>query len=504
MNKKSKLHAMNGYGPFLCFLLFLWSASTFAMSPKPGVWYGTINDYPSNPIMLCVEEGRAAYYYAGQSAEIELDMSDSERWSESVKGKVTGYWNIWERPNYQNTNYLDGVWSNARGKAKQKFGLDYLEYVDSACSSSTYRQTLLIPGEERLSLSLTPDRPAVISGGNSAAILKANGDLWFWGSDQKWPKQVGQGYVRVAIGYQHFLGIKDDGSLWGWGSNAYGQWGVRADYGNPPVHMGDGFVAVAANTESSFAIRKDGTLWAWGGLVRDAKGNPLGEKRAKPILLGKSFVSFAAGEDSYAAIKRDGTLWTWGNNCDGQLGTGKRLDVHSPYYKDEPLPTLIGEDFAQVSMGYSHTAAIKKDGSLWTWGHGTWGDLGNGTNLWARDGKTWRKLRNETDKDRVGLPIKIGDGFSQVVAGFMNTAAVKADGTLWLWGANDGMFGDCTTETHAEPVQVGEGFVQVALAHNFLVALKRDGSEWTLGWLWKFTDQVGIPKACRKLARVVF
>jgi alpha-tubulin suppressor-like RCC1 family protein len=152
----------------------------------------------------------------------------------------------------------------------------------------------------------------------------------------------------------------------------------------------------------------------------------------------------------------------------------------------ESLPTLVGENFSQVSVGYSHTAAVKRDGSLWTWGYqGIWGKLGDGT-----------------DKKKILWPTKIGDGFSQALAGYLNTAAVKTDGTLWLWGAG-GMFGDCTTTTHTMPVQVGENFVQAALRGGPLLALKQDGSEWTYGWPWE-GDQLDTPRACRKPTRVVF
>jgi hypothetical protein len=303
---------------FFCSLLLLLSMPAFAdedvyVPPKPGVWHGMIGDYP---IMLCVEQDRAAYYYRGQSAQIDLDMSDSGRWTESVKGAVTGYWKI--RAQYHNGNQVEGDWSKVHGKATLPIELFYLKEADSACDSSIYQQTLLIPGEPRLSLPLPVLRPMVMAGEGGEAILKANGDLWYWSTEQPQPRLISKDYVRVALGRYHFLGIKGDGSLWGWGSNEEGQLGGGEVSGDRPVHMGDDFVAIAANQNSSFAIKKDGTLWTWGGLMHDTKGNLLGEKRAKPALLGKSFVSVAAGQNSsYAAIKDDGTLWMWGSNWDG-------------------------------------------------------------------------------------------------------------------------------------------------------------------------------------------
>jgi hypothetical protein len=467
MMNARKGFAMKGYGSLLCFLLG--AASALAAPPEPGVWYGHVNGYR---IMLCVEEGRAAYYYAGQSAEIELDLGDGKHWKESVKGKTTGYWKIEAQSDGSSyLKHIEGVWGKVQGKERRPFELYHLEDVVSPCDSPAYRQTLLVPGE-KLSLSLTPDRPAVMASDDSAAVLQASGDLWAWNTRQALPRKIGEGFVRAALGPAHFLGIKSDGSLWGWGSNFYGQLGGENVTGDEAVHMGNGFVAIAADREFSFAIRKDGTLWAWGGLRYDAKGNPDGDKPAKPVLLGKSFVSVAAGDYSYgfAAIKHDGTLWKWDREW------------------NRP-PDLLGESFAQVSVGYSHTVAVKKDGSLCNWGS-----------------QNLRPLENGMDEESYEFPVKIGNGVSQAAAGFSNTVAVKADGTLWLWGRNHpGMFGDCDSAitTHTRPVQVGENFVQAALGSGFLLALKRDGSAWTYGWPWE-GDQLDTPRACRKPARVIF
>lgn len=467
-------------------VLSIWSilvAASTNIPAKPGVWYGAIGEYP---VILCVEAGKAAYYYPGQPTDISLEPR-SGGWIEAVHGETTGQWTISQQAKgNEEPNRIDGVWRKARSKATQPFGLLYLADVPFACSSAAYRQALLVPGEARLSLSL-PQPGQVAAARKIAAVVKPNGELWMWSEDQPQPKLIGKDYVRVALGSAHTLGIKADGSLWGWGSNEQGQLGGEDITGGQPVHMGDGFVAVAANDAYSMAVRKDGTLWSWGGAQRSMKGELLERRKAKPQLIGKSFVSVSAGDATFAALKSDGTLWMWGRGNDGQLGIGSAGSWNYRQYGDEGLPTLVGKDFASASTGYSHTAAVRKDGTLWTWGSGTWGTLGNG-----RDGEGSR------------VPISIGNGYVQAIAGSLNSAALKADGSLWLWGGNQlGMFGDCTTKTHDKPVQVGTGFVQAALGEDFLVALKPDGSVWTWGWPWD-GDQMNTPRACRKPAKVVF
>jgi alpha-tubulin suppressor-like RCC1 family protein len=450
---------------------------------KPGVWNGTIGEYP---VILCIESDKAAYYYPGQSGDINLNVKNGE-WIEETRGDITAQWTIIERiEGNEEPNRIEGLWRKARSKVTQPIELWHLGDVPSACSSAVYRQALLLPDEPRLSLPL-PQAGQVAAAHKTAAVVKPNGELWIWSENQRQPKLVGKDYLRVAVGSYHTVAIKADGSLWGWGSNERGQLGGEDVTGDQPVRMGDGFVAVAANNTFSLAVRKDGTLWSWGGAAQSMKGGLLEKRKTKPRLMGKSFVSLSAGDASFAALKSDGTLWMWGRDNDGQLGIGSEGSWYHRQYRDEQLPALVGKDFAVVSTGYSHTAAVRKDGTLWTWGHGTWGVLGNGT-----------------DDQGSRVPINIDNGYMLAVAGFLNSAALKADGSLWLWGGNQlGIFGDCTTKIHNKPVQVGTGFAQMALGEDFLVALKSDGGVWTWGWPWD-GDQMDTPRACRKSAKVVF
>jgi alpha-tubulin suppressor-like RCC1 family protein len=84
-----------------------------------------------------------------------------------------------------------------------------------------------------------------------------------------------------------------------------------------------------------------------------------------------------------------------------------------------------------VSGGYKHTAAIKTDGTLWTWGQNTWGQLGTG---------------NTTSRSSPGTTAGGGTNWSSVSTVNTHTAGVKTDGTLWTWGSNsNGQAGDSTT-----------------------------------------------------------
>jgi len=68
------------------------------------------------------------------------------------------------------------------------------------------------------------------------------------------------------------------------------------------------------------------------------------------------------------------TLWTWGYNSSGQLGDNTTTD------RSTPVTTFAGgTNWKQVAGGGFHTAAIKTDGTLWTWGRNNFGSLGDNT-----------------------------------------------------------------------------------------------------------------------------
>lgn len=68
------------------------------------------------------------------------------------------------------------------------------------------------------------------------------------------------------------------------------------------------------------------------------------------------------GAAHFAAIKEDGTLWTWGSNQYGQLGDGTTVD------KSSPVQIGTDNDWSTVIAGDIHTIALKRDGSLYAWG----------------------------------------------------------------------------------------------------------------------------------------
>lgn len=156
-----------------------------------------------------------------------------------------------------------------------------------------------------------------------------------------------------------------------------------------------------------------------------------------------------------AVVKPDGTLWAWGGPSGD--GTGS-VPV---------TPKKIGTGFHSVAVGGGFMIAIMKDGSLWSWGYNSNGVLGNGT------------LSSNL------VPAQIGTGFSKVVVkgeltsrGY-NVVALKADGTLWVWGSRSAVDPNIIAPT-LSPTMIGSGFSDVVDgAQGGTLALKADGTLWS-------------------------
>ena len=266
------------------------------------------------------------------------------------------------------------------------------------------------------------------------------------------------------------------GSLWLWGENSYGRLGdnTRTNRNSPiqTVSGGTNWKLVASGRWHTAGIKTDGTLWTWGyntnGELGDNTGGN-GTHKSSPVQTiagGTNWKLVAPGRYHTAAIKTDGTLWTWGRNDNSQLGD------NSITKKSSPVQTVAGgTNWKLVAGGFYHTAAIKTDGTLWTWGENTYGTLGDDTGV---------------AKSSPVQTVSGGTNWKQVALGKGYSSAIKTDGTLWLWGQNDygGYLGDNTRVHKSSPVQTiaaGTNWKQVASGDGTTAAIKTDGTLWNWG-----------------------
>ena len=303
---------------------------------------------------------------------------------------------------------------------------------------------------------------------------------------------------KIVAGNSHTVLLKNDGTVWSWGDNTYGQLGngqISGEQTENPVQVlgvnGQGYltdvVDVAAGTSFTVALRKNGEVVAWGrndygqlGNTNDVTENPIYVKDKNGNKL-TGVTDISAARDHAAAVKADGTVWTWGRNDYGQLGNNTTITSNYAVQVLDSKGTGYLNNIKDVSVGSAYVTALAKDGTVWSWGYGTSGQMGNGA-------KTTQKLpvqaKNVTDVQKI-------------IAGYYTTTALKTDGTVWAWGYNGyGQLANGTTTSSATAVQVKlnsttylTNVKDIGGIANTKYALTEDGIVY--GWGLNSTNEIG-------------
>lgn len=316
----------------------------------------------------------------------------------------------------------------------------------------------------------------VVCAGVNAIGIDTLGRLWSWGYNNDGSFGVNDTYTHISpvqVGLEtnwksvskqglHTLAVKTDGTLWAWGNNAYGQLGDSTTVNrSSPVQVGSGtdWKQISAGGYHSAAVKQNGSLWTWGYNAYGNLGDNTVNPKLSPIQVGSGtdWDQVASGGQPFTiAIKTNGSIWTWGINSDGELG----INAGPLSHKSSPVQIGTGTDWKQISAGEYHAAAIKQDGTLWSWGSGTYGELGYGS-----------ASRSSPVQHVLG-----GTNWSKVDCGTYNTAAIKTDGTLWTWGQNGygQLVNPITIDGFNFPGQVGSDttWIDISLTGNTLFALK--------------------------------
>ncbi|RWS12069.1 E3 ubiquitin-protein ligase HERC4-like protein [Dinothrombium tinctorium] len=236
--------------------------------------------------------------------------------------------------------------------------------------------------------------------------------------------------VQIACGFNHSLVLTEAGQVFAFGCNLFGQLGVIIENDDcilkPSLvkKLAHEFVVqIACGGNHSIALTNKGSLYAWGsnafGQIGDGmKGNCVYVPTLVEHLHGVPIRCISAGGSHTCAVSYLNNLYVWGKNESGQLGLNDTRNRLKP-----TLQPSLSNCVCYVSCGEDHSAAITKDGGLFTWGAGTYGQLGHG------------KQADEMFPRRVfelmGLEV------TQVSCGRCHTLAViGSKGRLYSFGLN--------------------------------------------------------------------
>lgn len=317
-----------------------------------------------------------------------------------------------------------------------------------------------------------------ISDGNSSSLaVTADGSVYAWGyngygelgtgdqTNYPSPQLVAglSGITQVAAGWTHSLALGAGGTVWAWGDNSFGELGNGTTTQSLiPVQVPGltGVTQIAAGNGWSLALRSDGTVWGWGGNQWDQLGSgptviaaPVqipGLTRVTSIAAGAFFGMAVQNRNLYSVLNQ---VLTWGQDTDATIGNGTACWCGEP--TPQVVPGLNVGDVEGIAAGAEHAMVLGTDGSVWGWGDGTYGDLGD---------------NSQYAEPRPVLAIGPGSGIVQLAAGTGDTVALLSNGTVEAWGSNqDGeLGGGFTSFDSLTPVTVTglSGVSQIAAGGN--------------------------------------
>lgn len=307
--------------------------------------------------------------------------------------------------------------------------------------------------------------------------LKKNGTVWTSGSNEcgqlgddkvryrETPEQIPDfdGVIHVLLGDYYAVALRADGTVWGWGGSSKN--GTNVVYSAKPLKFKDidNVEKIYLQESGCIAIRKDGSVWSFkpfsDELPAQVKGlenvkslkidsqilalsedgsvwsfKPFSDEAAKQIKELKDIIALESGPFSdVLALSKEGDVWSFKPDTDELPQQIVELrDITA--LKSSPLDTRKGR-----GAGTSYVLAIGKDGSVWTWGNGEYGQLGDGT---------YGDLKVGTKDNIKTSPVKISGlkNIKSAYVGWEHVVALSEDGCVYTWGSNFcGQLGDNTS-----------------------------------------------------------
>ncbi|WP_074438399.1 RCC1 domain-containing protein [Clostridioides difficile] len=174
------------------------------------------------------------------------------------------------------------------------------------------------------------------------------------------------------------------------------------------------------------------------------------------------------GKTHVVVLKNDGTVWTCGNNSAGQLGLG---DI-----ENRKIFTQVNIDnVKKIICGYNHTVILKKDNTVWVAGINSGGHLGLGD-------KTDRKIFTKVNIDNV----------KNIACGNNQTFIQKEDGSVWSTGVNgfgELGLGDTNQRTTFTKVNI-DNIKKIVCGQAYTFIIKNDGTVYSCGY--NYHGQLGL------------
>ncbi|WP_392560899.1 hypothetical protein RHO12_06750 [Orbus sturtevantii] len=239
------------------------------------------------------------------------------------------------------------------------------------------------------------------------------------------------------------------------------------------------------NTVNSGAIIENGDVWVWGYRDGGISGNQYfllewdkPERVSYFVSQGKKIIQIAGGVQHFIALDMNGDVWGWGHNGYNQADGGQ---CGSKATTNSPCQVLQGKDVIQIHAGEYVSYALTKNGEVYTWGHSSHGEVGNGT-LKATN-NVYQIPQNYFNNKKVVL----------IGAAYEGGYAINKDGEIFGWGDEQAnSFGYDTTPVYQRSVLTpkklnisidGKNITYICGGEGFTEYLTENGDVYGIGEL---------------------
>ena len=327
---------------------------------------------------------------------------------------------------------------------------------------------------------------------------------------------------RAAASSYYTIILRPDGSVWASGYNEFGQLGIGNNTNQTKFtrcidsngnYINDA-VDVATGEVHTLILRSNGTVWAAGCSDNGRLGNGITTDQNRFVqvatdvrLPSGSYNTIACGSLHSAIIKTDGYVYTSGLNDEGQLGLNDTNNRSS----FTQVTVNISNNVVSVACGSEHTAVITSDGTLYTTGLNTNGQLCRNTyytkynsafintgyssataiscgpdfTLAIINGNLYKSFGSRSGVNYKGSFSQVETGVSSVFCQDESYSIIKTDGSLYASGANDSGqlgLGNTTNPSGFQKVNLSNvASVSEGIYTYHSVAITKDGLVYATG-----------------------
>ncbi|MCG8423004.1 MAG: hypothetical protein MJE77_34295, partial [Proteobacteria bacterium] len=352
-------------------------------------------------------------------------------------------------------------------------------------------------------------------GKRHACQVQPDNSLWCWGDNRSGQlgreternrslapvavEKLGPAVAHVDAGPDHTCARRIDGTVWCWGQNDNGELGVdstesRVVGPEKLTAIGDNVTALSVGN-TTCAVTTDGSLMCWGANQHGQLGigHPSPHQLEPASINDLSNVIKVQSGKTTCALTENGQLWCWGHGL--ATGDGLRHDIYRPKLVEalqrtveDPDPTVKDpkrdhEQVVDFCVANRHACAVRADGTVWCWGHGAHGELGNGEH--GENRRSLVPVRVELLSSEPARPVTLS-------CGNHHTCVALDDGTAQCWGSNvHGQLGiGAQSGIHSDPAPVTRlgDVINLTAGRRAACAEKSDGTTWC----WGFQRRYGL------------